>query len=72
LIKASLALSEEKKTISGNAAIKAYNDKVSDLNEQLEDYEKRRAAFQKESETFDAALKKRLAQPSQPPKTLSP
>ncbi len=66
-MKESLALSEEKKTLSGNAAIKAYNEKISALNSRVEDYEKRRAAFQKEADAFDASLQKRLAPPPQPP-----
>jgi hypothetical protein len=60
-MKESLALSEEEKTLSDIAAIKAYNDKVSALNSRVDDYEKRRAVFQKEADAFDAALKKRLA-----------
>ena len=57
-MKESLALSETKKTISGNAAINAYNEKVNFLNARIDDYEKRRALFQKETDAFDAALKK--------------
>lgn len=68
----SLALSEEAKTLSGNAAIKVYNDKVSALNSRVDDYEKRRAIFQKEADAFDAALKKRLALPPEPPQSSSP
>ncbi len=64
-MKESLALSEEQKTLSGSAAIKAYNEKVSALNARMNDYEKRRAAFQQEADAFDAALKKRLAPPPQ-------
>jgi hypothetical protein len=60
-VKASLALSEEKKTLSGTDAIKAYNERVNALNARVDDYEKRRAAFQKEVEAFDAALIKRMA-----------
>jgi len=71
-MKESLALSEEKKTLSGNAAVKAYNEKVSALNARVADYEKRRAAFQKEADAFDTGLKKRLAPPPQPPQTTSP
>ena len=71
-MKESLALSEEKKTLSGSAAVKAYNDKVSALNARVDDYEKRRAAFQKEADSFDAGLKKRLAPPPQSPQPLSP
>ena len=72
LIKESLALSEEKKTISGNDAVKAFNEKVSALNARVDDYEKRRAAFQKEANAFNVSLKKRLAQPSQSPPAPSP
>lgn len=72
IVKESLALSEERKTISGNAAIKAYNGKVNDLNARVDDYEKRRAAFQQEADAFDAALKKRLAPPPQSPQTTYP
>jgi hypothetical protein len=72
-MKESLALSEEEKTISGNAAaIKVYNEKVSALNARVDDYEKRRAAFQKEADAFDAALKKRLAPAPPPPQLSSP
>jgi len=60
-MKESLALSEEKKTLSGNAAIQAYNEKVNALNGRVDNYEKRRAAFQKEADAFDVGLKKRLA-----------
>ena len=62
-MKESLALSEEEKTLSDTAAVKAYNEKVSALNSRVDDYEKRRAVFQKEADAFDAALKKRLAPP---------
>jgi hypothetical protein len=72
LMKESLSLSEERKTISGNNAVKAHNQKVIDLNARVEAYEKRRAAFQKEADAFDASLKKRLAQPPQPLQTPSP
>jgi len=44
-----------------------YNEKVSALNARVDDYEKRRVAFQKEADAFDAGLKKRLAPPPQPP-----
>jgi hypothetical protein len=71
-MKESLALSEEKKTLSGNTAIKAYNEKIRALNSRVEDYEKRRADFQKQADAFDAALKKRLAPPPQPPKSSPP
>jgi predicted nucleic acid-binding Zn-ribbon protein len=72
-VKESLALSEEKKTLSGNAAaIQAYNEKVNAMNARVEDYEKRRAAFQKEAEAFDAALKKRMAPAPASPQTPSP
>jgi hypothetical protein len=72
-MKESLALSEEEKTLSGNAAINAYNDKVNALNARVDDYEKRRITFQKEADAFDAALKKRLVPPPPPsPKPLSP
>ncbi|MBI5591868.1 MAG: DUF4124 domain-containing protein [Deltaproteobacteria bacterium] len=71
-VKESLALSEERKTLSGNAAIKAYNEKVSALDVRVDDYEKRRAVFQKEADTFDASVKKRLAPAPQPPQPLSP
>jgi hypothetical protein len=65
-IKESIALSEEEKTISGKTtAIHAYNEKVNALNARVDDYEKRRAAFQQEADAFDAALKKRLAPPPQ-------
>ena len=63
LMKESLSLAEERKTISGNNAVKAHNDKVADLNARVEGYEKRRTAFQKEAEAFDASLKNRIAQP---------
>jgi len=72
LIKASLALSEEKKTLSGKDAIMAYNERVNALNARLDDYERRRAAFQKEAEAFDAALKKRMAPAPPSPQPLSP
>jgi hypothetical protein len=73
LMKESLALSEEMKTISGNDAVRAYNEKVIALNSRVDDYEKRRAAFQKEAAAFDAALKKRLAPPPpKPPQSSSP
>jgi len=71
-MKESLALSEEKKTLSGSAAIKAYNEKVNALNARVDDFEKRRAAFQKEADAFDASLKKRLAPAPQSPNPLSP
>jgi hypothetical protein len=71
-MKESLALSEEKKTLSGNDAIKAYNEKVNALNARVDDYEKRRAVFQKEADAFDAGLKKQLAPLPQPSKSLSP
>jgi hypothetical protein len=72
-MKESLALSEEEKTISGNAAaINAYNEKVSALNARVDDYEKRRAAFQKEADAFDTALKKRLAPVPPSPKMSTP
>jgi hypothetical protein len=71
-MKESLALSEEEKTLSGNAAINAYNDKVNALNARMDDYKKRRITFQKEADAFDAALKKRLAPPPPSPKPLSP
>jgi hypothetical protein len=71
-MKESLTLSEEKKGISGNAAIKVYNEKVKALNERVADYEKRRAAFQKEADAFDAGLKKRLLPSPQSPKSSSP
>jgi hypothetical protein len=64
-MKESLVLSEEKKALSDNDAIKAYNEKVRALNLRVDDYEKRRAAFQKEADVFDAALQKRLAPPPQ-------
>jgi hypothetical protein len=70
--KESLALSEERKTLSGSAAIKAYNEKVSALNARVDDYEKRRAAFQKDADAFEAALKKQLAPPQQSPQPSSP
>jgi hypothetical protein len=70
--KESLALSDEVKTLSGKAAINAYNEKVSALNARVDDYEKRRAAFQKEADAFDAALKKRLAPVPPSPKTSTP
>jgi hypothetical protein len=70
-MKESLALSEEKKNITGSAAIKAYNEKVNLLNARVEDYEKRRAAFQKEADAFDAALQKRLAPASPSPQPAS-
>jgi hypothetical protein len=66
-VKESLALSEEKKTLSGSAAIKAFNEKISALNVRVEDYEKRRAAFQKEADAFDASLQKRMAPAPQSP-----
>jgi len=72
LMKESLSLSEERKNISGNNAVKAHNEKVIDLNARVEAYEKRRAAFQKEADTFDVSLKKRLAQPPQPLPAPSP
>ncbi len=71
-MKESLALSEEKKTLSGNAAIQAYNEKVIALNARVDDYEKRRAAFQKEADAFDAGLRKRLTPAAQAPQPLSP
>ena len=71
-MKESLALSEEKKTLSGTVAIKAYNEKVNSLNSRVDDYEKRRTAFQKEADAFDVALKKRLAPAPQAPQPLSP
>jgi hypothetical protein len=71
-MKESLALSEEKKTVSGNAAVKAYNEKVIALNVRVDDYENRRAAFQKEADAFEAALKKRMAPPPQTPQPTSP
>jgi hypothetical protein len=71
-MKESLALSEEKKTLSGSAAIKAFNEKISALNVRVEDYEKRRAAFQKEADAFDAALNKRLAPAPPSPQPSSP
>jgi hypothetical protein len=70
--KESLALSEEKKTLFGNAAIKAFNEKISALNARVEDYEKRRAAFQKEADAFDAAINKRLTPPPQSAQPSSP
>ena len=72
LMKESLTLSEEKKTLSGSAAIKAYNEKVNALNTRVDDYEKRRLAFQKEAESLDAALKRRLAPPPQSPQSPPP
>lgn len=72
LMKESLALAEEEKTISGIAAAKAYNAKVNSLNARVDDYEMRRIAFQKEADAFDAALKKRLAPPPQSPQPTSP
>jgi hypothetical protein len=72
IMKASLALSEEKETLSGNAAIKAYNEKATALNRRMDDYEKRRAAFEKEADAFDAALKKRMAPQPKPPQSSSP
>ncbi len=71
-VKESLALSEEKKTLSGAAAIKAFNEKISALNARVEDYEKRRAAFQKEAEAFDASLKERTAPAPPSPQPSSP
>jgi len=71
-VKESLALSEEKKTLSGSEAIKAFNEKISALNARVEDYEKRRAAFQKEADAFDAALQKRLAPAPASTQTSSP
>ncbi len=62
-MKESLVLSETKKTLSGNAAINAYNEKVNFLNTRVDDFEKRRAVFQKEADVFDAVLKKRLTPP---------
>lgn len=40
-MKESLVLSETKKTLSGNAAINAYNEKVNFLNTRVDDFEKR-------------------------------
>ena len=71
-VKESLALSEEKKTLSGSAAIKVYNEKINALNARVEDYEKRRAAFQKEADAFDATLKKRMAPAPASTQTPSP
>jgi hypothetical protein len=71
-MKESLALSEEKKTLSGSAAITAYNEKVNALNARVEDYEKRRAAFQKEADAFGAAINKRLAPAPPSPQPSSP
>jgi hypothetical protein len=71
-MKESLALSEEEKTLSGYDAVKAYNEKASALNARVDDYEKRRAAFQKEADAFDAVLKKRLAPAPQSLQPLSP
>jgi hypothetical protein len=44
--------------ISGNAAIIAFKEKVVVRNVRMENYEKRRITFQKETDAFDAALKK--------------
>jgi hypothetical protein len=71
-VKESLALSEEKKTLSGKDAIKAYNERVNALNARVDDYENRRAAFQKEAEAFDATLKKRMAPAPPSPQQPSP
>jgi hypothetical protein len=71
-MKESMALSEEKKTLSGNAAIKAFNEKVSAMNARVEDYEKRRTAFQKEADAFDTSLKQRMAPAPPSPQPLSP
>ena len=72
-MKESLILSEDQKTLSGKASINAYNEKVNALNARMDEYEKRRAAFQIEADAFDAALKKRLAPPPpKPPQSSSP
>lgn len=72
IVKESLALSEEKKTLSGNAEIQTYNEKVNTLNARIADYEKRRALFQKDADSLDAAVKKQLAAPPQSPQPQTP
>ena len=70
LIKASLLLTEEEENLSGQNAIIEHNEKVKAQNARVSDYERRRAAFQKESDAFSASLKQRLSHP--PPSQQSP
>jgi hypothetical protein len=72
IMKESLALSEQRKTVTDYENARAYNDKVATLNARIDDYEMRRAAFQKEADAFDASLKKQVAQPPQQFQTPSP
>jgi len=72
IMKESLALSEERKTVSDFETARAYNDKVAALNARTDDYEMRRAAFQKNADTFNAGLKERLDPSPQPPQSPAP
>ncbi|MFH0998755.1 MAG: hypothetical protein V1844_25170 [Pseudomonadota bacterium] len=63
---------KESLALSDNAAVKIYNEKVSALNSRVDDYEKRRTAFQKEADAFDVGLKKRPASLAQFPQPTSP
>ncbi len=50
------SLAKEKDTANSTESRKAYNGKVMKLNEQIEAYEKKRDAFQKEIEAFNANI----------------
>ncbi len=52
------AIAKERETANSNEARKAYNGRVIQLNERIEAYEKKRDAFQKEIEAFNAKMTK--------------